>query len=80
VAATAISTVAYPTLYSEVRACTWTGCALMLARNGLLAAAAVLSLARLWRSTVTRPPAQARPRPASPGTREAAEAAPAVHA
>ncbi|MEV6943351.1 glycosyltransferase family 87 protein [Streptomyces sp. NPDC051172] len=50
-AATALSAVAYPALYGQVIACTWTGCALMFARNGLLAAAAVLSLVRLWRST-----------------------------
>ncbi|MFK0104675.1 glycosyltransferase 87 family protein [Streptomyces sp. NPDC091217] len=51
VAATAISSVAYPAYYSEVIGCTWTGCLLMLARNGLLATAAVLSLTRLWRAT-----------------------------
>ncbi|GAA2502439.1 glycosyltransferase family 87 protein [Streptomyces longisporus] len=60
--ATALSAVAYPALYGQVIACTWTGCALMLARNGLLAAAAVLSLVRLWRST--RPaPATTAPTP-----------------
>jgi hypothetical protein len=51
VAATAATAVVYPLLYDEVRACTWTGCALLLVRNGLLAAAAVLSFARLWRSS-----------------------------
>lgn len=50
-AATAVSAMAYPALYREVVGCTWTGCALMLTRNGLLATAAVLSLTRLWRST-----------------------------
>ncbi|MFF4561088.1 glycosyltransferase family 87 protein [Streptomyces sp. NPDC001435] len=54
-AATAVSAVAYPALYAEVVGCTWTGCLLMLVRNGLLAAAAVLSFVRLWRSA--RPPA-----------------------
>lgn len=54
VAASAVSAVAYPTLYREVMGCTWTGCLLMLLRNGLLAAAAVLSFFRLWHST--RPP------------------------
>ncbi|MFJ3336607.1 glycosyltransferase family 87 protein [Streptomyces sp. NPDC086766] len=49
--ASAVSVVAYPTLYHEVAACTWTGCALMLTRNGLLASAAVTSFVRLWRST-----------------------------
>ncbi|WP_241741267.1 glycosyltransferase 87 family protein [Streptomyces sp. L2] len=50
-AASALSTLAYPMSYGEVVAGTWTGCLLMLARNGLLAAAAVLSFVRLWRST-----------------------------
>ncbi|MET7381085.1 glycosyltransferase family 87 protein [Streptomyces sp. NPDC005526] len=49
--ASAVSVVAYPTLYHEVAGCTWTGCALMLTRNGLLASAAVTSFVRLWRST-----------------------------
>ncbi|MEU7056382.1 glycosyltransferase 87 family protein [Streptomyces sp. NPDC046197] len=50
-AASLVSVIAYPTLYDQVAACTWAGCVLMLARNGLLAAAAVLSFVRLWRST-----------------------------
>jgi hypothetical protein len=50
VAATAVSTVAYPGMYGEVIHSTWTGCLLMLVRNGLLAIAAVLSFTRLWRS------------------------------
>ena len=41
--------------YREVVDGTWAGCLLMLARNGLLGAAAVLSFVRLWRSA--RPPA-----------------------
>lgn len=57
VAATAVSTVVYPALYGEVIHSTWTGCLLMLTRNGLLAAAAGLSLVRLWRSGL--PPATA---------------------
>ncbi|WP_445028929.1 glycosyltransferase 87 family protein [Streptomyces sp. SAS_270] len=59
VAATAVSSVAYPVLYGEVMACTWTGCLLMFVRNGLLASAAVLAFARLWRSG--RAPAAGRP-------------------
>jgi hypothetical protein len=55
VAATAVSSVAYPGLYREVVHSTWTGCLLMLVRNGLLATAAGLSYARLWRSGL--PPA-----------------------
>jgi hypothetical protein len=50
-AATAVSAVEFPVLYTEVVEGTWTGCLLMLARNGILAAAAVLSFVRLWRST-----------------------------
>ncbi|MGW2637199.1 glycosyltransferase 87 family protein [Streptomyces sp. NPDC001348] len=68
VAASAVSAVAYPALYREVVGCTWTGCALMLLRNGLLATAAVLSLVRLWRSTrlpVANAAPVTGPRPAS---------------
>lgn len=50
VAATAVSSVAYPALYREVVDSTWTGCLLMLVRNGLLTSAAVLSFTRLWHS------------------------------
>ncbi|MFF2516818.1 glycosyltransferase 87 family protein [Streptomyces sp. NPDC058086] len=50
VVATAVSSVAYPALYGEVIDSTWTGCLLMLIRNGLLTAAAVLSFTRLWHS------------------------------
>ena len=49
-AATAVSAVEYPAYYGEVINSTWTGCVLMLARNGLLMSAAVVSLVRLWRS------------------------------
>ncbi|MEW2399535.1 glycosyltransferase 87 family protein [Streptomyces sp. NPDC046862] len=55
VAATAVSAVAYPVLYREVVDSTWTGCLLMLVRNGLLTAAAALSFVRLWRATTERP-------------------------
>ncbi|MYQ66267.1 glycosyltransferase 87 family protein [Streptomyces doudnae] len=65
--AAAVSSVVYPVLYGQVIASTWTGCALMVVRNGLLAAAAVLSFVRLWRATgpLTAPlavPAPARAR------------------
>ncbi|MGW1029270.1 glycosyltransferase 87 family protein [Streptomyces sp. NPDC002577] len=49
--ATAVSALAYPVLYAQVTACTWTGCLVMLGRNGLLTAAAVVSFRRLWRSS-----------------------------
>ncbi|MFI1362674.1 glycosyltransferase 87 family protein [Streptomyces griseochromogenes] len=54
-ASSALSSVVFPMYYREVVDGTWTGCLLMLARNGLLAAAAVLSFVRLWHSA--RPPA-----------------------
>ncbi|MFF4898240.1 glycosyltransferase 87 family protein [Streptomyces sp. NPDC001068] len=78
VTATALSAVAYPTFYAEVVHGTWTGCLLMLARNGLLATAAVLSLLRLWRST-RRPATATRvsPNPGSPLRRPLASASPA---
>ncbi|MEU9134379.1 glycosyltransferase family 87 protein [Streptomyces sp. NPDC048404] len=50
VAATAVSSVVYPMLYGDVVRSTWTGCLLMLLRNGLLATAAGVSFVRLWRS------------------------------
>ncbi|MFF9122896.1 glycosyltransferase 87 family protein [Streptomyces sp. NPDC014889] len=51
--ASLVSVIAYPVLYQQVAACTWTGCALMVMRNALLAAAALFSFARLWRSTTS---------------------------
>jgi len=51
VAAAAVTALVYPTLYDEVAASTATGCALITVRNGLLGAAAVLSLVRLRRVT-----------------------------
>ncbi|MEU3553904.1 glycosyltransferase 87 family protein [Streptomyces fragilis] len=54
VAATAVSALAYPVLYEEVVARTWTGCLVMAVRNGLLVAAAVLSCVRLARLTPGR--------------------------
>ncbi len=66
-AATAVSALAYPVLYEEVMARSWTGCLVMTVRNGLLVAAAVLScvrVARLSRPTpapgTPLPPADAR--------------------
>nr|BBJ53187.1 hypothetical protein SAVMC3_58160 [Streptomyces avermitilis] len=61
-AASAASTVAYPAYYGEVINSTWTGCLLMLLRNGLLATAAGLSFVRLWRAT-TKDPESGTPRP-----------------
>ncbi|MEU3598358.1 glycosyltransferase 87 family protein [Streptomyces sp. NPDC006798] len=50
--AAAVSALAYPLNYDEVIGATVPGCALMVVRNGLLLAAAVLACRRLWRSTV----------------------------
>lgn len=63
VAATAVSSIAYPALYGEVVQSTWAGCLLMLVRNGLLTTAAVLSFTRLWRSAL---PVPARPESTMP--------------
>ncbi|MDN3028698.1 glycosyltransferase 87 family protein [Streptomyces sp. S.PB5] len=77
--ATAVSAVVYPVLYDQVEAATWTGCALMVVRNGLLAAAAVLSFSRLWRSTraaITDPAPADEPATASHRLRDRALTAP----
>ncbi|RVU24529.1 DUF2029 domain-containing protein [Streptomyces antnestii] len=51
VAAAGLSALAYPVLYADVEAGTWTGCLLMLARNGLLLGGAVVSFGSLWKGT-----------------------------
>lgn len=71
VAATAVSTVVYPAMYGEVIHSTWTGCLLMLVRNGLLAAAAGLSLVRLWRSGLPPTTVGRIPQRRTRGTRRA---------
>ncbi|MCT9011157.1 glycosyltransferase 87 family protein [Streptomyces sp. NPDC054766] len=68
VAATAVSSVVYPGFYGEVVRSTWTGCLLMLVRNGLLATAAGVSLLRLWRSGLSTAAAD-RTTSAGAGTR-----------
>ncbi|CAM5669952.1 membrane protein [Streptomyces spiroverticillatus] len=50
-----VSTLAYPLAYGQVTSGTVYGCLLMLVRNGLLVAAAVLACRRLWASTVKQP-------------------------
>ncbi|MGW8364723.1 glycosyltransferase 87 family protein [Streptomyces wedmorensis] len=55
--AAALSSLAYPVLYLDVVAGTPTGLAVMVLRNALLLAAALLAARRLWTSTVT-PPAE----------------------
>ncbi|MEU5437113.1 glycosyltransferase family 87 protein [Streptomyces sp. NPDC020719] len=51
---TALSTLAFPTLYDEVMAGTPLGTALMATRNALLLTATALSCRRLWRATAAR--------------------------
>ncbi|MFI1212114.1 glycosyltransferase 87 family protein [Streptomyces sp. NPDC020802] len=63
-AAAAVSALAYPVLYDDVVACTWTGSVLMLVRNGLLVTAAALSFHRLWKAAA--PPAAMRPEGTEP--------------
>ncbi|GGW35315.1 membrane protein [Streptomyces lucensis JCM 4490] len=63
-AASALSTVAYPVCYREVVDGSWSGCLLMLSRNALLAGAAGLSFVRLWRAA--RPPAEKKVPPRQP--------------
>ncbi|NBE53597.1 glycosyltransferase 87 family protein, partial [Streptomyces boluensis] len=52
-AAAAVSTLAYPLLYADVIAGTWTGCLVLLARNALLVGAVALSWRGLWRATAS---------------------------
>ncbi|GHA71258.1 glycosyltransferase 87 family protein [Streptomyces termitum] len=51
--AAALGSLAYPVLYADVVAGTPVGLAVVLARNALLVAAALLAAHRLWRSTVS---------------------------
>ncbi|GAA4917345.1 glycosyltransferase family 87 protein [Streptomyces coeruleoprunus] len=48
--AAALSSLAYPVLYVDLLRVTPAACAVMVARNGLLAAATVLACRRLWRA------------------------------
>lgn len=52
--AAALSALAYPVLYDDVLAGSAPGLLLMVIRNGLLLAAALLSCRRLWTATATR--------------------------
>ncbi|MET9496352.1 glycosyltransferase 87 family protein [Streptomyces sp. NPDC006552] len=56
-AAAGVSALAYPVLYADVMAGTWTGVAVMVVRNALLLGAALLSFRSLWRATVPAGPA-----------------------
>ncbi|MFF4169998.1 glycosyltransferase 87 family protein [Streptomyces sp. NPDC001744] len=56
--AAALSALAYPVLYYDVIDGTPTGLAVMVLRNGLLLAAALLAARRLWTSTAAAEPAE----------------------
>jgi hypothetical protein len=58
----------YPLFYGEVMAGSWTGCLLLLGRNGLLAAAALLSFVRLWRAAGPPAAKSAQTREPRPGS------------
>ncbi|MFF9015288.1 glycosyltransferase 87 family protein [Streptomyces sp. NPDC014870] len=49
-----LSSLAYPVLYEEVVAGAWEGVTIMVLRNGLLLAAALLAARRLWTSTTRK--------------------------
>ncbi|MFE2556803.1 glycosyltransferase 87 family protein [Streptomyces sp. NPDC059352] len=53
--AAALSSLAYPVLYLELLAGTASGLTVMVLRNGLLLAAALLAARGLWKETVTTP-------------------------
>ncbi|MFJ9035455.1 glycosyltransferase 87 family protein [Streptomyces sp. NPDC102406] len=53
-AAAGVSALAYPVLYADVTGGTGTGLAVMVVRNALLLAAAVLSFRRLWAATAAK--------------------------
>ncbi|MFB7518021.1 glycosyltransferase 87 family protein [Streptomyces sp. NPDC056144] len=53
--AAALSSLAYPVLYAEILGGAPSGLAVMVLRNGLLLAAALLAARRLWTSTVATP-------------------------
>ncbi|MEU5215688.1 glycosyltransferase 87 family protein [Streptomyces sp. NPDC020807] len=55
--AAALSSLAYPVLYADVLTGTASGLLVMVLRNGLLLAAALLAARRLWTSTVAAPAA-----------------------
>ncbi|MCI0386550.1 glycosyltransferase 87 family protein [Streptomyces sp. CNQ085] len=61
VVATGVTLLEFPLNFGSVVASDALGITLLVVRNGLLVAAAVLSCARLWRTTVTEPLRRAEP-------------------
>ncbi|WP_282794694.1 glycosyltransferase 87 family protein [Streptomyces sp. CC224B] len=64
-AATSVTFLEFPVLFSHVVASDALGVTLLAVRNGLLVAAAVLACRTLWRRTVPRPGAELSPAPAA---------------
>ncbi|MFE7124597.1 glycosyltransferase 87 family protein [Streptomyces sp. NPDC057617] len=69
-AATAVTLLEFPLLFSHVVAGDPVGVALLFVRNGLLVAASLIACRRLWRGTVPRPGARADGEPVSPAAAE----------
>ncbi|MGW2056312.1 glycosyltransferase 87 family protein [Streptomyces sp. NPDC001840] len=69
-AATAVTLLEFPLLFSHVVAGDPVGVALLFVRNGLLVAASLIACRRLWRGTVPRPGARAEGDPVSPAAAE----------
>ncbi|MDO0928077.1 glycosyltransferase 87 family protein [Streptomyces sp. TG1A-8] len=67
VLASFVTVLEFPLGFAHVVASDGYGVTLLLVRNGLLVAAALLAARALWRSTVPRPPAPFPPRPARTG-------------
>ncbi len=65
VAASLVTALEFPVWFAEVVASDWWGVTLLVVRNGLLVAAAVLAARELWRSTVTAPSSVSVPGQAS---------------
>ncbi|MCT4355978.1 DUF2029 domain-containing protein [Streptomyces sp. Je 1-79] len=66
--AAGLSSLAYPLLYDDVVAGAWPGVTVMVARNGLLLAAALLAARRLWTSTTPPTSPERTPRKRTPTT------------
>ncbi|MFB7274447.1 glycosyltransferase 87 family protein [Streptomyces sp. NPDC056244] len=69
-AATAVTLLEFPLLFSHVVAGDPVGVTLLFVRNGLLVAASLIACRRLWRGTVPRPGARAEGDPVSPAAAE----------
>ncbi|QXE37292.1 DUF2029 domain-containing protein [Streptomyces sp. GMY02] len=73
-AATAVTLLEFPLLFSHVVAGDPVGVTLLFVRNGLLVAASLIACRRLWRGTVPRPGARADGEAVSPAAAEGSRA------